>query len=631
MLASEVPFEILTKIANLLQPSELRTCTVVCKSWHDSFNEVIWREVTIETDIQLEKLCDISTAEENPYQDNGHLVRILALDQKLVMTVEKLNAIRSQFPHLQSLSIELSRNLFPRDIPAVFDVWPSLTQLHISPSRIAASDGVKEFLKFMTFFPNLRVLFCTEFSPFRTRPFNLIDIETLHDILPQLEVLRIGSVFAPLSSEDVLSLEKVVPARKLVKLRVGFLNLDSRWLCYYVHKYPNLRGFTLYNHGGMHRKSSYEEARAMFPKLSNCFPYLETLNLTGFSPTAWSHIALADLIFGFNNSIKHFSTYLRTNVEDPGIQQAVKSCMRVFPATIVSLRITSEFNFTDLEALPTALGACHHLKYLYMGAKDVSVQLDTILDNSPALKMLTLKQVNISLSPGAPEAPALHGLRLLYIDADETDTGQIDTELFSYISVRCRQLRYMSLHGAQITCSNVLSTDSLCFSMPHTNLKYLQLENISYQLPKMHSGQESRNMVIFIQKDAPLESGNSGADYLFIKSSLMPIAKSTWLQMYFDRKTQNSLVKLRVLTEGEAEIAERYSNSTELDNILCSSSSDESAVFLSPLEATTQNLLSRGFVSFIFGSVGRYDFCMDSDSNVNTWEIIHNKEYALLN
>ncbi|KAI9033560.1 hypothetical protein CLU79DRAFT_829945 [Phycomyces nitens] len=613
MLASQLPFEILSKIANLLQPSEWRHCTLVCKSWHQSFHEVIWNDVSIETDSELNKLCDILPAENNVYQANGHLVRKLALDRNIQMTVNNLAAIRCQLPMLQSLSIEVSRNLVFRSSSVLLGNWPSLTQLYISPSRFALTDGVDELLRFLSFLPNLTRLVCTEFSPIRTRPFSFKNIETIHELLPRLEYLRIGSVFAPLSQEDIGSFESIVPANKLTKLHVGFLRLDLRWVCYYVHKYPNLRTFTLYNHGGLHRKYFYDEAQAMFSSLPHCFPHLETLNLTGLAPTEWSHIAVSDLIYRFNRSLKHLKAQLRTNSDDPNIQQAIKLCMRTFPETIVSLSIISEYNFTDFEAFPAALGACPYLQYLNIHAQNVSVELDRMLDSCPALKMLVLKQVKLSLSQEASNTPALHGLRLLCITNTMCYDYTLDPELLSYVSGRCRELRYMSLQDVKMGMLNYLSDTPNSIEMPYTKFKYLQLKNVHYETTMLCTNDQNSRMAVLIQNDVSLESGNFGIEnpLLFVPSSLIPMAKTTWLNMYFKVPPSYRLDTIRVLTEAEAKDTKIKCNYDTPDFRYAD---------------------SKDLVSLKFGSVERYDFCMDIDNekSTTTWDAIHDKECALV-
>ncbi|OAD81523.1 hypothetical protein PHYBLDRAFT_139065 [Phycomyces blakesleeanus NRRL 1555(-)] len=108
---------------------------------------------------------------------------------------------------------------------------------------------------------------------------------------------------------------------------------------------------------------------------------------------------------------------------------------------------------------------------------DLVLALDNLLNRCAALKELDFcgKELLITPSTTAKNSKQQqHGLQIL------TLRGSVASEVFNYLSLRCRGLKHIALDTLHIKGSICEKTECLLLDMPHTFLKTLNISHLRY-------------------------------------------------------------------------------------------------------------------------------------------------------
>ncbi|KAL0095259.1 hypothetical protein F4703DRAFT_1823389 [Phycomyces blakesleeanus] len=471
MLASELPFEILSHIASFIAPDKNFDYTVVCRAWKIPFQESMWSRMNIYTRKKLEDACNTPASNQSYYKIHGHLVRELTLSKRLQTSDRQLRILQDLFPSLRSLYIyEESVDNIEFGVMADWSIWRSLTHLKICVEGFEIEVNVKKFLELLSFLPCLKRLEYVKALCGLSSLFKIDDFETLHRHLPQLTYLSTAMDLDNISPNDIQTITNSNPASALTTAEIRVDHMDIRWLWYFAQKYPNIRTleWKIIN-TGFDTSVSPDEVISLFPSLTFAFPHLNKVVMKGESEKVSMHLAFWDLVYQFRAPIKHLVYYLagRRNIPEL-LEQIIKKCMK-------TLLLLCWAEMCDPLIIPNALGICTHLQSLNLEVRRSSIALDVILDNCSLLKKLKLTSQRVSIQPDASNSPKLHGLRFL-----ELRMATIKSTLFQYISSRCRSLNYMRLASINIFGPLLPKTGSLNLDMPHTCFERLELNCVVF-------------------------------------------------------------------------------------------------------------------------------------------------------
>ncbi|KAL0086850.1 hypothetical protein F4703DRAFT_1978377 [Phycomyces blakesleeanus] len=567
MLASGLPFEIITYISGFLSTKDRISCTFICKAWRTPMQESLWCKVHVGNAKKLNDICDISIYRQNIYRQHGQRVRTLSLKPYLRVTSEQLNIIQQNFQNIRHLHLpEKSLDIIHYKSVADWSCWKSLVHLEVSTLGFGFADEAKEFLQMLSCLPSLRHLsYMKEFRRRKTL-YGLDDFETLHTHLPQLEHLSITMDLDVFSDQDLMLIANVVPASNIKVIKFFIDNMDLRWLCYFARKYINVHTLEWNNYARPTRTEIFrEEAVSMFASLPCTFQHLRSINMSGTSETEWTHITFWELLSQLNVPIKHITYGLLGNHMEELSEKIISKCMISCAKTLETFSISSNIGFSDPCTIPMAFDVCLCLVDLNIYVYSSPIALDILLDHCVVLKRLRLAANNLSISRRALEYPAMHGIRLIEFIRTKTNA-----DVFSYISFRCRNLNYMRLDDMKISGPFSRDTGNLCLDMPFTHFDILQLNNVQFfgSEDSVCNADTSIHFMALVQLENILQSSTILEPSIQLSDSdhLMSTADSLWFYMDFYQEGSEEGFQLRVLNKDEIKIVREYFMSFQENN-----------------------------------------------------------------
>ncbi|KAL0084223.1 hypothetical protein J3Q64DRAFT_1699593 [Phycomyces blakesleeanus] len=494
MLASELPFEIISHIASFLSFKRKYICTVVCKSWQAPLQESLWSELRIFNRKKMEKICDQSTDEYQSYHRNGQHVKTLFLEGELRASDGELHTFQQHFQSLNSLTIEqngLSNDNFAAT--ANWNLWGKLTELTIHLSKWNSDSSEKPFLDIFACLPCLTKLRLSQGWVNGSMYFTWNDFETIHDYLPRLESLSVNMTLASLSSNDLDLIQDVKPANRLVIFGPEAVYHDYRWLCYFALKYPNIHTLG---------KMSFGNDRLVEDCPSSMIPWFESISfvfqyLKAITSVIGGHEGKPNLLFWnvlcpFHIPIKRLEYDVHVSLITPGtFESIVKEAVNPFSKSVESVCIRTYNYIRGLWVLTATLDYCPNLVDLNLRIRCVIIEMDILLNRCVALKRLKLSGGSLIISPEAPKTTTLHGLRMMELTFIKTSSKTLNN-----ISFRCRRLNYMQLTNTSITGSISSTTGNLCVDMSYTRFKVLLLRNVRFNISEIHSDINNINFMV---------------------------------------------------------------------------------------------------------------------------------------
>ncbi|KAI9011982.1 hypothetical protein CLU79DRAFT_839254 [Phycomyces nitens] len=443
MPVTDLPFEILSKIASKLDYATVMQCCLVCKAFVDPFQELLWRDIRISSQEQLDIICNPDISEG--YEKFGKLVHNLCLITRTLMTNKHLQYIQNIFPNVTKLYIH-GINSGPFDClePSTLIPWSSVKNLDITLLGTSASAIKQDYMALLPLFPNtVDLKLNCRFEKGVT--LYVEDFEIIHSSLPNLKYLLTSARLGTMTVRDMFRIPELLPAKTLEHLIGGLEDIDHRWMCYFAQKYPNLqvakwvideeydsdeeiysemdlipqqvsdaygesivRLHDMYhsigedgyyhrlNRGAIYNK---EEALHMFSQLSLVFPRLKTIEIysTGETDIAGS---LIQKIFGnFQVPIKHIHYFFGRNLDETGLlYKTISGFTLAFSQTIEELFLDSMISFSSLEKIAMAFESCPHLRRLEISKCNVSVDIEILMERCVSLEQIKIEGGLVGMS-----------------------------------------------------------------------------------------------------------------------------------------------------------------------------------------------------------------------------------------
>ncbi|KAL0081643.1 hypothetical protein J3Q64DRAFT_1696962 [Phycomyces blakesleeanus] len=513
MAASQLPFEILTIVATFTSTQDILSCTTVCKTWTAPFQNSLWHTINIHCKEKAKYFFHALSAHQDIYEKNGHRVRSLFLARNLGMIDAELCRMQAYFTNLRCLSIQYGNICtYSQRTVGNWGLWGSLKHLEIHFPGLTKKSRAKAMFKMLSVLPGLERLIITEDYGNPNHRLTWRDMETLHSFLPRLYYFHMDVPFGAIYPEDLDKIRCLSPEPNLITVHLFNNTLSLGWLYYAAIKYPEVTNFgwkvnrkeesTLeyyeniecpyyddpydYSPGSPLYSDiseeddmvfeTQEEALTAFATLAQFFPRLETLAIDERQMKEWVHSVFWVTLRHFDVSPKH----LRFSLGEPinafeKSQETIDKCILACSTTIETLEL--EISDSHLFHTPTYFDSFSHLVHVKLKMYSVNLELDILLDNWVSLKTLSLSMdvEKISITTKIPRYPPLHGLQTI-----EIELAVMHSNVFTYLSSRCRQLNTMVLRQVEIQDSVSSKTGCFYFNMPHTQLKTLRMHEVSF-------------------------------------------------------------------------------------------------------------------------------------------------------
>ncbi|KAL0094348.1 hypothetical protein F4703DRAFT_1921888 [Phycomyces blakesleeanus] len=614
---STLPFEILLEIAGVLTTQDKLNCTTVCKAWTSPFQESMWDSITISDKQTLNTICRVSTTNPSCYQKFGSLVTSLTLGTRLNINDKQLHTIQSLFNNIKHLKIPtVSQSLDISETNADWSLWSSLVDLEIYKQRMESDDDMEEMLYALSLLPHLRKLHITEDYGSGNIPYRWQALEVIHTYLPQLEYLQMDVAFESIYPEDIEEIDTISPANNLTTANFFYESIDIPWLYYFASKYPNLHTFkcniaanpdTTY--------ADYGTDRLLLSKLSNIFPRLETISIKECENNEYPHGVLCKLLYEHGLKLKNIEYTAESKSNSQYVsQQTPEDVVYKFIDANVSTLETLTLKCYDYSSqwMPLVdLTFWTNLVELNLYSSWGSIWLDRILDRCPALKTLRLSSENIVVSQRTSDTISLHGL-----ESVKFEHASLSSESLNYISLRCRQLKNLSLRSIKVRGSISQETGNLTIDISNVSLKTLDFTDVTfYQSSGANCTYDTAINFIVLDKPSITPELEGSLDAGVEISGIyhpVPNSKPIWIHQ-FQSYPKHGYARtyldtyLRTLTNEQATYAKRYFDSFQ--NNIAKYRKPESGMSYHERGAMGDSWtrdLHRGYVSVRCSSIERY-------------------------
>ncbi|KAL0084556.1 hypothetical protein F4703DRAFT_1793927 [Phycomyces blakesleeanus] len=470
---SELPFEILLKIANNLWRRELLACSLTCKGWRHPFLMVLWKDIGIHFPKEMKAFINSTKASKNISSSPSHLIHTLNIYlnfYELKSLDMDISVIFKYMDNLKCLYLgDIDYKSIYTETTKSEKVWTSLESLKIRYPRAPETQSAKNVLEFICACNKLQKLYIFEEGQSYNTEFNVDDFDNMHQNAKSIN------------------------------------NWNPLWLCYFGYKYPNLRSITLdvADAGDIPITSDQKQAAiSLFRSNPNAFRHLEEFKLATDTYFESSDFVLWDLLCALRLPLKHLKLdATRSGKVDPSYPMDVNRILQYVSEKIEKLSLTGFIYNRDHEDTTLELSYyCPFLTKLCIRGKNVSLNLDNVLEKCAALKKLKFagEKLFVNTNMISEEPKQQHGLQKLML-YDCT----IKAELFHYISFRCRSLDDMTLRNLFIVGSICEETGRLLDDMSYTFLKSLQIGKIKYGKPYQQIDQDGPGMTLLSQISKP--------------------------------------------------------------------------------------------------------------------------------
>ncbi|KAL0095175.1 hypothetical protein F4703DRAFT_1822710 [Phycomyces blakesleeanus] len=377
------------------------------------------------------------------------------------------------------------------------------------------------------------------------------DIDRIHEYLPKLRKLELNMDFSP-------------------------MNINA----------PNIEYFSWGD--GFKSDEQYENWELIMPmffSLDTMFPRLVDIFLNASGSNARSSYSnFWKLINRFKAPLKNvcYSTNWELDtIAEP--ENTLTECLQACSPTMVTLYYGNNTRPQSVNKAPIEFTMCPRLVDLCLEFFGSRLKLDNILDNCPVLKKLVLKCKLLFLSREATKNSAVpHGLESIVLTRIKTTTT-----VFSYLSLRCKDLNSMRLKFIKVRGLVSPTTGSLCIDMPFTHFKLLRIVHSTFSLhkhqydqtnvdDKEHHFSYSPQLInlLTIQYTAPPENHDSPDDVSTETPSEQSVSQ-LWFHFYLDLSQRIPGSKSQLLTPEEVNYAQMHFESFKERNRILRGSSDQ--------------------------------------------------------
>ncbi|KAG2203589.1 hypothetical protein INT47_011683 [Mucor saturninus] len=468
MSLSNLPNEVFSQILDLIPFQDKKTCMLICHAWHDRFQSVVLKNLSIRSRKEFKALFSkLENWERTQSVPLGLLMRRLSLAPRVGMSnaefqqlplycpfLEYLdfnpqlwnyfsytNGIKrwtylSQFPCMQRLQLT---------VPILRDTGQHLTYLEMKVDD--SQTDLSVVVSLLGLSPNLTCLQLDSGIKVGTT-ISISDFESIHTLCPRLRELELSGFHARLFSKDgyLVDMETLPIAHGLRQLRLDLCINHESFLDYWGHKYPELQTLDLqlkilepeYFHEPV--EGEHALMKASFTHMASQFKQLVKLSgqfdekyfpcdvfLRGMNSRPMESVSIHFYNFDYlRRSARNFKILMNRSIE-----------------TLKELEIVNWDRSWDYEQdILVPMGKMTGLRTLVLSPQPGTLtefDLDVILDYCPGLDSLTLKNT-YNLFVHCHDVTKRHGLK-----AFSLEHSMVNNALFDYLSIRCPQLTRLSL------------------------------------------------------------------------------------------------------------------------------------------------------------------------------------------
>ncbi|KAL0078265.1 hypothetical protein F4703DRAFT_1797285 [Phycomyces blakesleeanus] len=546
-IAASLPANILSYIATHLNKTDQRACVLVSKRWSEPFLDAYWGKLTIDG-----KGLDTMFNEHNlreAYQKRAHRTWALHIDNVDIDLEKYIPELQKNYPEIKYLSCN-STFLLSGNIPKIsgLSCWSSLSHLEMTLTR--------KYSKLKEILPKLSVLSCLvcltikECCPSREHSFSYNDFESIHDHLPRLDYIDITCTLKRIPENDaILSLLRLIePAITVTKIKYNSSDVDTLWMFYFALKYPNLHrldiGESASNKGikvnqNLYENNKYENQLKILSTLDRFFPCLKRAETPITSLAGWPFIIFYETLHKFGVKLEHGSFFLdhlnsnKNNIDDNILKyiKPVAESLKVLKIhTFAPIRLHFDKYMLDLD-----FRALVELNISFVKC----VEIECLFDCFPVLETLRVDISFVTLTSNTYDTQIPHPLKKL-----EITNSVASINIFSYISSRCRQLRFMSLEDIKFKESHLDTNGIILISMPLSRLDTLIAFNLGNEPDYV------KHYSITQTKSTNVDPINQGDQEKTLERR--------WYHTCFDKTNRKPRVLAWELGKRDIEFAERY-------------------------------------------------------------------------
>ncbi|KAL0095458.1 hypothetical protein J3Q64DRAFT_1828588 [Phycomyces blakesleeanus] len=497
MLASALPFEIISNIALRLSLKDKKTCTTVCRAWKEPFQRYLWD--TIELD-QKSQLVDEASQYSISliYRTNGYRVRKLTLDTCWFPTPEECTTYARYFGNVEHLNLQLIHFAIQPAKTLKLDVWNSLRHLQITTKTYYNHFRVKDFLNNIPPIHHLTQLSIDPHMGSNSVINSEEELDVIHALFPRLEYLSAGLTLAPPKEKDAKRTSPALPASNMLQARFnkGVVSIDC--LDYFSKKYPNIHTlkFNIVSKVSKVKEVSSKLAQGLLD-LPFLFPRLKKLYISEILDFDCNYIPICPLLAQFGVGLKniHYSLVTHNKLHTEYPVDAINLVCCNLP-TIETLSLDLSQAKSNMYTIVAKLGVYPRLVSLDLSVPQTSVALDVLLDYCFNLKTIKLKSQTLFTKSDLIGNLPRHGLENL-----ELSGSIIDMSVFTHVSFRCLNLKQLVVKDVSI--QGLLSkTGNLCIDMPHTHLRLLDFRRVRFYGSTDYSCDKSTMInIIVLERD----------------------------------------------------------------------------------------------------------------------------------
>ncbi|KAL0077790.1 hypothetical protein F4703DRAFT_1881273 [Phycomyces blakesleeanus] len=480
LLPTNLPFEILSQIAHFVSADYKFSCILTCKAWRYPFQESLLENIEVSSMDTLDNICAIVKDSTGNYTPQELITQSLRVTGKTSLADWQETRVFKTFPNLKYLDMG-SLSFYDVDIKCTKygPPWESVTSLKFQVSPTSWRISNEFILEILRKIPNLQSIDISSDSFYYLIEFDLSQYNSFHIALPKLTSIKARLGLKDIHPNAVPSIPRTLPALYVTNLYLEHTYCSYLWLYYFCYKYPNLRTLiwkSVHKFGNIVIEEDDGRKISLLRSVKRLFPHLETVDFYTEEPTEWSHSIFWNLLCLSDVPIKKLKYKIKSRDSDATcFGMTIERFTRSFSTTLEKISIVGNVYFDVENIVKLECIYCPNLVSVEINECGVSIALDNLLDNWPALRRLKFSNVHLYINPESQRESAQHGLRFMVLD-----NIVASAPVFKYMSFRCRLLQYMSLSQSQI-CGPILDeTGSLCIDMSYTNFRLLQLDHVKF-------------------------------------------------------------------------------------------------------------------------------------------------------
>ncbi|OAD72497.1 hypothetical protein PHYBLDRAFT_169625 [Phycomyces blakesleeanus NRRL 1555(-)] len=608
MQASDFPFEIISKIANLLLKDDKISCILTCKAWRYPFQESLWENIEVNSMDTLEKICAIVESPTGDFIEHDLITQSLRVTGKTTLGDWNQTRFFKNFPNLKHLDIgPLTYSESQIENTEYGPQWNSVNSLKLQIDQNPGEITTGFVCKVLQKIPNLKSIDISPDIFTSSVTFGLEQYNTLHTVLPRLTHIKAQLYLNRMRRNEIPLIPLTLPALCVTSLSLDLRHWDHLWLYYFCYKYPNIQNLiwrSVYRFGNSARRA-YNEARIeLLRSIKKVFPYLETVDFYTEEPTEWSHSIFWNLLCLSDVPIKKIKYKIKSSDSDAAyFGMTIQRFTQSFSTTLEKISIAGNIYFDIENFVKLEFIYCPHLVSVEISDCGVSIALDNLLNNWPVLRRLKFSNVHLYIDPEAQKEETQHGLHFLVLDNIVASIS-----VFKYMSFRCRILQYMNLSQSQIFGPISNETGSLCIDMTDTKFELLQLDHV-----KFYSSEEDMNNNISI--NLTLISHLAGHQTLAEakeefdenENQKSHLEYLSWYHLYCELDCPfDHVTKIRQLSEQEVCVAIKYFEAFQLKDRMDTFEVERSFNGQVDKEDWKEDLC-RGYAEFRCGHIAKYN------------------------